>query len=72
MSEDARRNGRSTSMAQREKAIRDLIVQNPVPLEKLRALVSRHRNRFPQAHWQIPKTLIFACPTRDPDAYMLP
>ncbi|GAB5030083.1 tbc domain-containing protein [Nannochloropsis oceanica] len=38
MSEDARRNGRSTSMAQREKAIRDLIVQNPVPLEKLRAL----------------------------------
>lgn len=54
MSEDARRNSGSTTMAEKEKVIRDLIVQNPVPLEKLRALVSHHRNRFPSALWQIP------------------
>lgn len=65
MSEDARRDSRSTAMAEREKVIRDLIIQNPVPLDKLRALVSQAiENRFltrpPDS-----KLPPLACPTRN-------
>ena len=42
-------------MAEREKVIRDLIIQNPVPLDKLRALVSHTSNRKSiLTHPQIP------------------
>ena len=47
MSEDARRDS-STAMAEREKVIRDLIIQNPVPLDTLRALVSQAIENRPQ------------------------
>lgn len=61
MSEDVRRDSNSTAMAEREKVIRDLIIQNPVPLDKLRALVSHESKSICILLDSTPRTHLLLC-----------